>query len=543
MSDFVIHYDFTPNSINNNQLFNSALNQYDATLKNSTISNNGPNNSIPSLNFNQSNQNFITINPKTTLGSGLTISFWINLTVGTNSSKYSLIHFSNGSSGQYISMEAEYNSSNGIISINLGLSGSMNGSNNIYQQTVNLGSANNWYHITWTLTSGNIWNFYINGILSNSFSNVQYPIQVYRDLMYIGKQYGSSPQYFYGSIADFRLYNSALNQTNITYIFTNYSTTPNAPNIMEKGFDQMYNQIFCNFMPTSSNNFNNCSNCNYGDNMNINSQSTVSGGQSECELNCKNNSLCTSYSYNSNNGNCTQYSNFPDEVYTGVNNIYSGYNLNYSFDYNNLNESQQNNVKNKCTLQYTNRQFTPDKQIDLGKCLNYENGYNSSTYLKYDPECVFNKYSENGVNLNIKKISEEAVYTSNNDYNQSVGDPELDKYQSKYDSYIQDKVQLSNINNVMSIQDPSYDSGYLDTVKQNNNIYGTNYIKSINNLMDPLKNISSKIKDKVQMINELEKSNEGFENNISGIGHNFLRLLIFIVIISIIFTIIFNICK
>lgn len=547
MSDFVIHYDFKSNSINNNQLYNSAIDQYDATFQSvssysTPVGKTGPYTNVSSINFISSDQQCVVINPKTTLGSGLSLCFWINLTPSSNT-KYSLINFSNGTSGQYISMDANYNSTNGNLSINLSISGTTNGSNNVYQQNVNLGDANNWYHLTWTISNSNIWKFYKNGILVNTFQNMQYPVQVYRDFMYIGKQYGNNPQYFSGYIGDFRMYNSALNQDSITNIYTNYSNSPKAPDILERGFDQMYNQIFCNFVPTTSNNFKTCNNCNYGDSMNINKQSKVSGGQSECELNCKNNNLCTSYSYDLNSGNCKQYSNFPYQVNTGVNGINSGYSLNYSYDFNKLSQSQQDNIKNKCALQYTNKLYSPDKQIDLNKCLNVENAYNSTTYLKYDPECVFKKYTENGIPLKSSASSSKASYSSSNDYGQPVSDPILDKYQTKYGTYIQDKVQLSNINNLMSIQDPNYDSNYLNKVKEQNNILGNKYLNSINIEMKPLIGLTEKITDKIHMLKVTEEMKEGFENNVSDIGNNFLKLLIFMVIISIIFTIIFNICK
>jgi len=551
MSGFVIHYNFDLTSTNGNQLYNSAISQYDATLVSSTvnyptINNPGPNKNIPSIYLNQSQQQYISINPYTTSSNGLSFSLWFNLTNPSSSQNYSLFNFSNGSSGQYISAELSYNSSTSNISIILSLSGSANGSNNVFSQTYSLGSSTSWYYITWTLNNNNTWNLYSNGksLPTPSGSSSSYPVQVYRQNMYIGKQFNTTnPQYFSGYLADFRMYNSVLSQTEITSIYTSNSKSPNAPNLIDKGFNQLYNQLYCNFMPTDGG-FNNCTDCNFGDSMNIYAEVTATG-TSDCQNKCSEseNKMCTSYSFDKSTNNCVQYSNFPYEIFSGIENVNSGYSLNYSYPYSNLTEPQQKNVLNKCTSQYTNNMFTPKNEIDLSKCLKIENSSDSTTNLNYDPECVYKVYQKNGIKVNTNIKTGQPTYLSKNDYSESVSDPVLDKYKTKYESYITDKVQLSNINNVMSLSDQTYDKQYLNNVQDENNILGNQYIKSIKREMKPLINLSNQITEKVHMLQTLDEMNEGFDNNNSkNIGNN-LKLIIFIIIVLIIFTVIYNLCK
>jgi hypothetical protein len=365
-----------------------------------------------------------------------------------------------------------------------------------------------------------------------------------RTQCYIGKS-DMELDFYNGSLADIRMYNSVLSQTDITNIYTQFSKSPYSNNILDKGFNELYNPIFCNFLPTDKNNFNTCVDCNYGSGMNVVNQQTIQTGQNGCEEKCKNNVECTSYSFNTNNGNCQQYSSFPKNIYPGQKGINSGYSLNFKFDYNNLDPNQQEIVKKKCALQYVNDIYTPKKEIDLEPCLNIQDANSTNVDLNFNPKCVYDIYTKNGVPTNFnfnKKINVNDPFLT-----EAISDPILDNYEKKYNSYIQDKVQLSNINNVMSMVDGNYDSKYINDVQNNNDILGKKFINTINNEMNPLINLSKQITEKIDIINNLDEINElseKFENqNNNLIGNNFLKLTIFLVIIFLIFITIYNLCN
>jgi len=525
------HYKF--DIINNKQqLFNFASNQYDAQLSSlngtlPTVGNQGPNNNTNSISFNGNNKQNVTIPSFYTSGNGLSFSFWFQ----SNSNYASIFDFGNGQGSDNIVAQIY----NGSFSTNVCIG------NSCPQPTTFISGINNntWNHITWTLSPSNGWIIYLNGNYYKSYLNGSYPKSMYRDLNYIAMSNWSNNPFYTGNLADFCIFNSTLTQAQVTIIFTQSKKSPYSPDILNKGFNQLYTPIFCNFMKTN-NNFNICSNCNFGSELNINNQ-TKTNSENKCLKNCKNNNTCTSYSYNTANGECTEYSDFPTQIYTGVNNINSGYNLGFSFDYNNLNQDQQNNIQEKCALQFTNNIFTPKNEIDLSSCLNMQNTGGSAVNLNYDPQCIYNKYKSN--NINIGSYIDEN-YIMNDDSLHSVSDPILDKYQTKYESYIKDKVQLSNLNNSMSNYDQTNAPNYFNNINENNNILGDQYLETINKEMNPLVELSKEITDKVHLINNLNNMNEGFNNNNnSNIGNNFLKFIIFIIIIIIIFTIIYNICK
>jgi len=570
--DIATQYNFEEASISNGNLYNYAFNEYDAKLSSltgplPTVGNPGPNNNTPSISFNANQQQYITINPQTTTANGLSFSTWIYL---SNSNSMFLppsviFDFINNQFNMDISMIIQ----NGLIV--LFLYGYMQTPTNstdrgynspvllpgdvwssCYSQSIffpmELNYIANWFHITWTLANPYGWNIYVNGVLIATFSQAPYPASVLRQNMYIGRYCPNNPVYgsgqtimfMDGSIADFRIYDSVLTQSDVTSIFTQSTKSPYSADILNKGISEMYTPIFCNIMPTD-NNFNSCKNCNFGGDLRINKQS-VSNGEDDCINNCKNNNMCTSYSYNTSTNNCKQYSDFPQQIFSGVSNINSGYNLGFPFSFNNLASSQQENIENKCALQYTNNIFTPTKEIDLGKCLSIVNEDGNYSYLNYNPECVFKIYQKNEIKTKVSELAPN--YITNNEFIQSAGDPVIDKYKTKYESYITDKVQLSNINNVMSKSDNNFDQQYIDTVHDENNILGNEYLKSIKREMEPIINLSKKVTKKIHMQKILDEMIEGFDNNNNiNIKHKFLRFIIFIVIILIIFVTIYNICK
>jgi hypothetical protein len=359
------------------------------------------------------------------------------------------------------------------------------------------------------------------------------------------------------------MYTGVLNQSDIQSIYggdESASSQSTGDIILNTGFNELYNQIFCDLF-TTNNGFNQCQNCNFGSDQTVNNTSTQQSEQ-DCLTACNNNHYCTSYLYDTNrtNNNCTQYNSFPDQIMNGVNGMNAGYSLTkFGYDYNNLSGSQQTNVQTKCFSQYLNNQFTPNLQLDTSSCLTVnttqattslqasnvphsdcknsnqqwsENMYTdgtlgdcyvtngeNSTYLQTDPKCIYDLYQNNGLN---PKVVIDDVFNNNPAYNlSSQGDPVISKYESTYNNYMNTQDQIANINNNNLVTTPN-DSSYQGNVESTNNSLFNQYIDSI------------KQKDQQMTVNLIEN----FENEMQSTNmNNYIRLIIIflILIISILF--------
>jgi len=318
----------------------------------------------------------------------------------------------------------------------------------------------------------------------------------------------------------------------------------NNQNILNSGFNHLYNEIFCNIFPTN-NGFDTCKNCNYGSQTIWKTITTNS--EQDCLNNCKTDERCTSYSYNtsSNTNNCTLYRSFPTEINQNVENINSGYSIDkFNFNYNNLTDEQKQTVQKKCANQFLNNTFTPNNtNIDLTNCLSISNsepsgtsnilGNNSTsgtnTFLNLDAECVYGIYNNNGIKTNIQNNS---VYNQNPMYTNAQSDPKIDTSQNLYNRYNNIK---KNIVDQSNLQDP-YDYQYTDynnTVQNNNNQLEQNFNNNLNSSKSMISNITN-------VITQQLKSNKEHYNNINDnndININKLFLIIFIIIFVMLFII------
>ena len=143
---------------------------------------------------------FPTLPPVST--TGISFTFWIkndNTTYGrafqlTNLARFIIASvYSNNIQFYYYSQEGEVKQS-GAYSIN-----------------------NEWTHFAWVLKDAN-WDIYINGVRQTQLQNMIYP-----DRAVYALGIGSLPEgggaYFKGNIDDFRIYQTALTQTNVTNIY------------------------------------------------------------------------------------------------------------------------------------------------------------------------------------------------------------------------------------------------------------------------------------------------------------------------------------
>ena len=295
--------------------------------------------------------------------------------------------------------------------------------------------------------------------------------------------------------------------------------------VLTSGFNNLYNPIFCNLFNTQSG-FMKVSNSNFGSNITTDPNFSFSTQNSEnnCLEKCKNDEWCTSYSYDTNNGKCTEYTSFPSEIVNNVNGINSGYNLSVSYPYNDLTSDQQNNVKIKCMNQYLNNTFTPTKpEINFSNCLNIQNENSSTTNLNLDPQCIYSIYNSIGIQI---KTTDNSTYTDIPSYTTSQSDPTIDNYKKLFDNYTADQNSISNINNILTPSD-SEDNDYNKMIKDQNNILHNQYIKSIKDKNDKMNSYSDNINKRIGLENFENENN----NNIYKNSAKFIILFIIILLI------------
>ena len=524
----LIQYDFSSSSFRGPNIIRNTAPGDTSYIYNGTMVNNPAINSAgvttqsSSVLFNSSQQQYIKVPAFNTTNSGMTFTFWFKS--NNNNTWARIFDFGNGPGSNNILAFVN----NGYLGFSVYLGG------NAYQPTNVIPNINNniWTHVAWTLTYPNGWNIYVNGTLYTNFSAGYYPNTVFKNLNYIGKSNWNDP-YFNGNIADFRMYNSVLTAADITGIYNNDKSTLNVKSgnaVLNTGFNELYNQIFCDLFTTNSG-FNQCQNCNYGQTQEIYSTTTQVGEQN-CLKACQDEPHCTSYSYDTtaSTNNCKQYVTFPSEILNGANGINSGYSLGkYSYNFSDLSSSQKSNAQDKCVGQYLNNYFTPDKQIDVIDCLKINTSGND-TNIVADPACIYNTYTNNGIT---PKIVNNSVYNTNPNYNLTYkGDTTIDNYRASYSDYSNDLVNISNINNKMSYTLSQNDNNYNDTVsKANNNLYNEfkeSVIEKTDEMTSVLDNALSGVTEKF----ENKIINDNYSNSGKLIGLLIIIFLIFFAIYS-----------
>jgi hypothetical protein len=491
-------------------------------INNPTINSGGVTSTSASILFKSSKQQYMSIPYFSTKNNGLTFAYWFKS--NNNSTWARIFDFGNGPRNNNIIAYIN----NGNMGFYVGSTGS-----NLYQIDNVIPNINNniWNHVVWTISYPKGWKIYLNGNLYATYNEGYYPRNISRNINYIGRSNWADP-YFNGNITDFRMYNSVLNQSDISGIYNDGLATTNVKTgdaVLNAGYNELYSQIFCDLFRTN-NGFNQCTNCNYGKQQ-IH-KITTQNGEQNCLNSCKGEKLCTSYSYDTtvSTNNCKQYSSFPTQILNSVNGINSGYALGkYNYDYNKLSSKQKLSVKEKCVAQYLNNNFTPDYQIDVSKCLSYKSS-EDNTNIDADPTCVYNTYYNNGIIPYTKNTS---TYNNNQNYNLSFkGDPEIDNYNANYNTYSDNLVQASNINNKLSTDNnnnPNNPNPNSNTVvsNTNNSLYG-NYEDGIN--------------EKDKQISDAFV--EPFENEINNKNYNnYIKLTVLLIIILLIFFVIYSFKK
>lgn len=433
--------------LNDNKLYNLIDKTYTSTLfNNPTIGVNGPKNGLKSVQLNQSLQQYISIDPFYTQNNGITFSCWIKCD-STNGTWSRIFDFGNGPGQDNILVFIN----NGFLGFGVLKGTSTYQKDNLIPNILD----NKWRHIVWTLDPNSGWKIYVNGELFKEFSDGFYPNSMLRNYQYLGKSNWIADPYLSGFLADFRIYNNVLNITDIQNIYNQTYPDNAGPEIKDKplntGFTQLYNEIFCNLFQTN-NGFIQCKKCNFGEQA-VYNQSTQASEQN-CLNACNNEPRCTSYTYDNNakTNNCTQYITFPHQRYETQSNVNSGYNVRkFKYDFNKLSEIQKKNVAIKCSDQFLNQYFIPNKNIDLKSCIKNSETSNLIN-INVDPECIYNIYQKNGLN---PAIVNQSNYNNNNKIMGGKSDRIIDAYQNTYNEFILKQVQNSNINNKLSSLNPN----------------------------------------------------------------------------------------
>jgi hypothetical protein len=259
--------------------------------------------------------------------------------------------------------------------------------------------------------------------------------------------------------------------------------------VLNTGDNQLYNQIYCDLFQTN-NGFYQCQNCNFG------SQSEWKTSNQSNEQNCLNacstDPRCTSYTYNTSNGLCTEYISFPKQINNNVSGINSGYSLNFPYDYNNLSSQQKTNVQLKCADQFLNNYYTPNTNVDIASCITVGT-LDNNTNFTVEPQCLYDLYKANNIPTNVNNLTN---YSNGDEYNVSaIGDPTIDQYAQTYADYLNSKVTISNFqkptnyNIDNSDQEDFNKSVGLSAIELTKSVISTN--NALNGINETFSNINS----------------------------------------------------
>lgn len=292
--------------------------------------------------------------------------------------------------------------------------------------------------------------------------------------------------------------------------------------VLTSGFNNLYDPIFCNLFNTNDG-FMQVRNSNFGNNMitDPNYSVTTQSTENNCLKKCKDDQWCTSYSFDTSNGKCTEYTSFPSIIIDNVNGINSGYDLSMNYNYTSLTPDQQNVVRIKCTNQYLNDKFIPSNpNVDLSDCFTINNPDSSTSTISTNAQCLYNIYNSQGIKV---KTKDNSNYIDNPLFTTSKSDPNIDNYQTSFNNYTSGQNSISNINNILTPLD-SENSEYNEMVNQTNNTVYNKYISTINDKSGKMDDYSDNINRRIG----LENFENEYNNNIYKNSAKFIILFIII---------------
>jgi hypothetical protein len=169
-------------------------------------------------------------------GSGITLSFWLNYGGGQTGSNTPILYVG----------KTDYNNAWQIL-----LSGQINVvawvsyNTNTTQRSFGIGDYRNtgWNHFVWTMTyvaqttGGSTWKLYVNGTLTATVGNQNYPQNIDTSIL-CSSNYGGGN--FTGYLDDFRIYQRVLAQADVTALYNYTGGDPPTPPCFREG-----TQILC----------------------------------------------------------------------------------------------------------------------------------------------------------------------------------------------------------------------------------------------------------------------------------------------------------
>jgi hypothetical protein len=266
---------------------------------------------------------------------------------------------------------------------------------------------------------------------------------------------------------------------------------PPLPSLSSSNFpiidtNNLFSSVFCNNISTN-NGFIQKANSTF-DNLQVYKTETISD-ENTCLNNCKNDPYCTSYNFikNISSSNCLLYNQIPTSIGNDIN-INAGYKNTYTYEFDNLNSSQKNIIRNDCINNYLNNNYNTTN-------LNYTTCYsltNNNSEINFSATCLANMYEP------LNKIKTNTTFTNiDNNLIDSTTDKQLNDFAKNYTGYLQTQIGLLNKSNL----NPS------------NNIYN----EEINNKIDKEKDISTNnlLEEKSISSQLIMDSINGDENNIT----------------------------
>jgi len=309
------------------------------------------------------------------------------------------------------------------------------------------------------------------------------------------------------TVKGFNAYNNPGSTTYKKIVYPIPAVTSN--NFPTSANNNLYSSVFCNNVSTNNGSIQK-ENSTFNNLPVYKTQSTPD--ENTCLNNCKNDSYCSSYSFQKNNSssNCSLYNQVPTSI-SNNNNINSGYKNTYKYDFNNLNSNQKNVIRNDCINNYLNNNYDTN---NLNYTSNYSLGNNNSE-VNFNPESLANLYAPLG------KVNAKNIFTNiDTDIINPTTNQQLNNFSNTYTGYLQ--TQIGTLNSSNGNNTNSY---YNEEINHKTNIQSDN---ATNNLLEK-KNINTDlINQSINGVENFENNNESNNNESKTIN---FYLFIFIVII------------
>ena len=228
--------------------------------------------------------------------------------------------------------------------------------------------------------------------------------------------------------------------------------------------------------------------------------------ENTCLNNCNADKYCSSYSFQNNNSssNCLLYNQVPTSI-TNNNNSNIGYKNNYKYDFDNLNSSQKNVVRNDCINNYLNNTYDTNN-LNYTSCYSVEN---NNSQINFNASCLANMYEP----LNKVKIINNFTNVDT-DIIDSNTNQEINDFANNYTGYSQSQIGTLNLSNEKTHPNLYNDEINLQTdikkdisrniLLEEKNIKTTSILDNINGFEN---NIFESFENNIKESNNINKSN------------------------------------